>query len=303
MRLGEAIGTTAKIEIYHVYNGVEYLGGSYTPSANTFDFAISLANSLPAGVAITNPGIGYRLRYTNSTASVDPLICLSILSIKIRMYPAASGKAAKFITHSLPDEDTYASSIDQYRVVSMSAWLEYEGSDLTNGGQLAAISYKGGRDPMLNGLWDYNKIAETPGSYQGALKLGNYSVWRPSNERDMMFRNLNTDDRWNLPYIVVAGKVSSADVPATLRLRVVINYEFISTAQFYSYSHSPVAPELIAHAATMLRDFPTSMENPLHFKEIKQFLQKTIGLAQNVGSWVMKNSHWIAPAATALLAL
>jgi len=244
------------------------------------------------------PGIGLRLQAVAPSPNGKGY-CIRYIQLRW-LRGTVTAPIARFATLKFPDEDIYTRSIDQYRVVSASAWVEYEGADLTNGGQIAAIMYRGGRSGTENGLWQYSLVAETPGGYQGALKLGSYSFWMASNDRDMLFRDLDITDRWQLPYIMNVGLVASPDLPHTLRLRVPMNFEFVSTAQFYQYKHADIAPEMITHAASVVSQMNTSMENPLHWATIKEYLAKAANTAWNVGSWVGRNWGVIAPAATAI---
>jgi hypothetical protein len=259
----------------------------------------STADRLHAGL----PGVGFRVGLTDAGAVRSrrsyPLIGLMAYwasnVVDLFTVPVPRFEAFKY-----PDESVYTSTVDQYRVVSMSVWMEYQGATLTDGGQAAAILYRGGRSAFENGLWDYDLVAETPGGYQGALKLGTYSFWLPNNERDMLFRSLDTQDRWRLPYIVNVGLVASPDIPHTLRLRVPTNFELVSTSQFYQFAHALIRPDWILHAGAVTRTMATSMENPGHWDAIKSLLGKAVNTVGKVGNFVKDNWGWIAPAGAAI---
>jgi len=225
---------------------------------------------------------------------------ISVLSCSVYFNIAGSPYTNRYHPLEFPDVATYSSTIDKYRLVSASAWVEYQGSDLQNGGQHAALYYGGGNSPMRNGLWSYASVAETPGSYQGALKLGSYSIWKPSDPRDMLFRNLTASSRWGLPYIIDIGFASTPTQVDALRLRVPANFEFVSTSQFYNYQRARPDPVMLDHANQFLRDFPTSMENPLHLAAIRDILKKAMNAASSVGKWIGDNRSWLLPAASAV---
>jgi len=271
------------------------VGAYYGQATSTFS-AAELAALMTVGSSsqVTGrPGLGFRIVQTGGVNTKT----LTGISCQYGVTLAAGQPQPRLIAVKYPDEAIYNESVDQYRVVSASSWLEYEGADLTNGGQVAAIMYRGGRSAFENGLWDYSLVAETPGGYQGAVKLGTYSFWMPSNERDMLFRNLGSSERWLLPYIVNVGLVASPDIPHTLRQRITANHELVSTSQFYAFDRAEVHPDWIAHAASVVATLNTSMENPLHWATIKEYLSKAVNMAGDVAGWVGKHWGTIAPAA------
>jgi hypothetical protein len=219
------------------------------------------------------PGLGFRIRCTNNDV-------IPILTVTTRFIPKTLEPIPQFKAIQLPDVTVYQNSADEYRPISASAWLEYQGADLTNGGQAAAIMFRGGQPFTYNKLWDYDRVAETPGGYQGALKLGSYSFWFPASISDTLFRPVTTDFEWGSPYIVNVGLVASPDLPHVLRLRVPMNFELLSTAQFFSYAVSDIKPEWLSQTAMLIRSVPTSMENPAHLDFIGGLLDKGVdGLA------------------------
>jgi len=238
------------------------------------------------------PGLGLRISSTLSS----PVIILAVQGLVAPDTDASN----RFRSIAFPGEGTYSETVDQYRVVSMSAWLEYQGATLTDGGQASGIMYRGGAAPFPVGLWDYAKVAETPGGYQGAVRDGTYSFWMPSNERDMLFRDLGSSERWALPYIVFSGLMASPDIPNVLRLRVPTNFELVSTSQIYSYKHAVISPEMITHAVLVVSTMDTTMENPGHWDKIKEILGEGVQTALNAGAFLARNWEAIAGAAAAL---
>lgn len=253
-----------------------------------------------SGIAL--PGISFRMKLALTAGSAPTARMIPIMGWAITI-PATGGGAVvtnRFTPVDFPDTSTYADTVDKYRVVSMSGWTEYEGSDLNNGGQIAACYYGGGQSPMGNGLWAYSRVANLPGGFQGPLRTGNYTIWRTTDPADMLFRPLNSPRRWELPYLVVVGIASTPTQVNALRLRVPSNFEIVSTSQLYSYAQTPGSPLLIAHANDALREFPLSMENPLHWAAIKDVLRGALNKAKDVTKWVADNKGWLVPAATAV---
>jgi hypothetical protein len=262
-----------------------------TPGIQAYN---GVALSLPPGFSKL-PGLGLRI-----AASVD----VAISWIVFRTGVTASGQAfARFQPLDWPDVDTFLETVDRYRTVSMSVWEEYQGSDLNNGGMIASLSFGGGVSPFDNGLFSYSGVAETPGSYSGALKTGTYGIWVPVNDYDMLFRRLDDRSRWQLPYLVIAGNTATPTQLKSIRLRIVANHELISTSQFYNYDFSPNNVLLIEHAARSLRNFQLTMENPSHVQAIRDLLKKATDVGSKVASWISENKQWLMPAASAALAL
>jgi len=280
--------------------------GTYTGRLDITNVCTTVGSVRGAGL----PGIGLRLRavsdgvgtynYTFHVQSVNLVLVNQSLVANTALLAQPQNR---FVSYDFPNNTTYEDTVDSFRTVSMSTWVEYQGSDLLNGGQLASIMYRGGRSPQQNGLVLYEKLAVTPGSYQGALKFGSYNIWVPCNESDMLFRSQFDTQRWRLPYIVHAGLLADITQPNSLRLRLVANQEIISTSQFYQFAAADYDPKDVAIAIYALHDFPTSMENPLHFEAIRDLLRKALGIAKRAGEWAYDNRGWIVPAGQAFASL
>jgi hypothetical protein len=249
------------------------------------------------------PGVGFRLRWEPGF-DIPPVFVNQLrVALSGNSVAASDLFCNRMVPYAYTDHETYQDAIDQYRTVSMSAWCQYQGSTLNDGGQHAAIMYRGGKSPHANGLYQYSKLSETPGSYQGALKLGSYSIWVPSNQRDMLFRDQFDRHDWELPYIVFAGIAQTADQASALRLRLVANHELISTAQFWSYEQADLDMRSIEIALHVLANFKTSMENPLHWAAIKDALRSAIDWTGRIAGWAYDNRKWIIPAGAGMAAL
>jgi hypothetical protein len=244
---------------------------------------ITIPVTIPANTGGGRPGVGFRVLWTPSSGQSMSTAFITAFNATINNLNLHQNR---FIPIDFKDALVYAQSIDQYRLVSMAMWVQYNGSDLQNGGQIAGIMYEGGNAPSENGLYEYTAVAATPGSYQQALKLGQYSIWEPSNENDMLFRKLNPQSRWTHPYIVSTGIVATSTQTNSLRARCNFNFEIVSTAQFYDYEPSPVRPELIEDATRRLVGVPTSMENPSHWETIQKIIDGAGSVVSTVGSAV-----------------
>jgi len=297
--MGIAIGDTIK------FDWVDANGNTATATATatavgqqvfesgpvTVNTLIPLDSDPDVGCASGRPGIGVRLTLTMA----NPLN-QNLISTHGRYTGTQAVARYGLYPVDLPIMAEAIKDIDLYRIVSMSAWTEYQGATLTDGGQLAGLLYKGGDHPNDLGFWQYENVADVPGSYQGKERDGNYTIWFPTNVRDTMMRDLVTPHDWNHPYIVISGIVSSPDIPNTLRLRVPMNIELVSANQIFQRAMGPRRPEWISHAADVLKDFPASMENQNHLSEIKDALRRGLNMASGVGNWLSQNSGWLMPA-------
>jgi len=253
-----------------------------------------------AGFGYPRPGLGFRIRNVGTNGDIP----LTGVQVTVSGASSNSGKRYGMFPIEYPDKASMVTNIDQYRMNSMSQWIQFQGSTLNNAGQHAALMYRGGRSPMENGLIGYESIAETPGSYQGALKDGSYGFWVPSNTDDVLFQSVGkaNSQKWEHPYIVFGGLIGDiTSQPANaLRLRMAANYEFVSKSQMYTYSYAKGHYLEMVHAVQALRDVETTMENPIHWQRIKEILKKGFDAAKDIGTWVNDNKSWIVPGVTAV---
>jgi hypothetical protein len=265
---------------------------SYTLGAATYQALFNAAGYIGL------PGMGIRITNTTNRPFLLASYCWSA-----SVGTLTTVDVPRFEGISLPDEETYAQTVDQYRVVSASNWLEYEGSDLMNGGQAASILYRAGQSAMENGLYAYGPVSEAPESYAGALKHGTYTFWTPNSDNDMLMRSLSPHNRWEYPFIVNAGIVSQPEQLNPVRLRIALNYEVVSTSQFYAFAKPLPCPEWIEEATMVLRRYPCTMANGKHWDWIKAVAKDALNFGKDAIKWGQENKNWLIPAATSLAAL
>jgi len=252
------------------------------------------------GKFVGRPGIAFQIRYT-SIGGTGNITSITLSNMTLLPY-AASYSTQQLILAPIdwPDQSQYLSIVTNYRPVSASAWIAYEGSDLSNGGQHTCIMYRGGQHPNSIGLYDYDGINSVPTCYEGPLKLGSYQFWMPVSTNDTSMRRPVNSGEWTHPYMAIAGIVSTPTQINALRIRCIANFEFVSDSQLWSYKSTRPSPGKILHATQVLHGHPTSMENPLHFGMIKDVIKRAISTAQSFGGWIDSNKGWIIPAATAI---
>jgi len=266
------------------------------------------------------PGLGFQLfwnpDFTESglTGLVDvPLTLNSVSVMSSKLSAQVNPVAPRFRSMEYEDQEILDQMIDRYRVVSASLWAENTASTLQDGGIIGAVSYRGGESPMELGFLNYSTLSQTPEAYTGAFRNGSYSIWRPVNETDILLRQNDNSNIWQYPSIICTGvyqlgikdgaALNTANFVGALKIRIACNFEYITTSRTATTDFSPVAPWKIAHAAFMLRDFKTSMENPIHVATIRNFLKRAIAWGADATSWINNNKSWLAPAAGAALAL
>lgn len=192
--------------------------------------------------------------------------------------------------------DSMTPICEEYRTVAQSILVTYEGDTLYNGGTITARVVDGGDNPMQLGLDTYASIASLPDSYERPLTMGAYAFWKPTDEKDMYFRDAKVDNTdGDLPSFVVAGTVKNV-ANAVIRIRICTVVEIKTFKPFMSTTYSIVDPAQISAAAVALRGIPRIMENPLHLEDIKKFLK---GLVER-GQQVYEAGKTIAPLAIPL---
>lgn len=186
-----------------------------------------------------------------------------------------------YASKSIPNLSTVVQDVEKYRVTAMSAWCQYQGSTLTDGGDAAMVLYRGGRPASMNAVWDYDTISEHPHSYSGKVKDGLYGYWEPQDTKDMHFRQTNAINAYERPYLVMSGTYSgdpgtgAINSPESiLRMRVFCAYEYTSPSQLFNSLPSPVCPELIRLAALALCGEMNVMENGKHLNRLKKIVSK-----------------------------
>lgn len=268
--------------------------------------ATNIASLVPAdndpqvGRCAARPGVGIRLLYTSATNNSMP-----IESISIRYYSATElGSRYVMYPYDLDDQAKFLGDVDLHRVVSMSALLTYMGATLTDGGNLAALTYLGGEHPNELNFWNRDGIAQAVNSpYDGPVKTGTYSIWVPRDATDMAMRKVVNNNDWKHPYIVIAGVMSSPDIVNTLRLKVFANYETVTKSRFATQGYGSSNPAHIRSALLHLREFPKNGPNETHLATIRRFLKSAWDTGSKTVSWIYDNKGWLIPAATAAAAL
>merc|ERR1711916_50753 len=140
---------------------------------------------------------------------------------------------------------------------------------LTAAGQVSGLLYRGGEPSFNSGVSSYSEIARHKDSYNGMLLQGQYNSWEPQDTTDIAFRVPGRVFDTSKPMILCSGVFSGTTIPENcLRLRVTTVIEFTSRSQMFEVQPSPVHPDWIEMANTVLAQAPNSMENGHHKKKL-----------------------------------
>jgi hypothetical protein len=237
--------------------------------------------------------IGFRIKYTGVGAPIN-LIGTTLLSISFLPVLTARG-VYNIVQYPVdwPDQAQFIQKVTNYRPVSSSAWTSYEGSTLNDGGQMACVMYRGGTHPNQASLYNFQNISTTPESYEDKVKKGSYQYWLPASTADTQMRLPINTDEWTHPYMAIAGNMGTPGQINAVRLRAVMNMEFVSPSQVWEYQTAEYNPRMIEAANRTLCGGPTSMPNDIHLKEIYNWLKQSV---KDLADWGVRNSGWLIPA-------
>lgn len=164
----------------------------------------------------------------------------------------------------------------EYRPVGMSLLVSFVGNELYNGGTIAGKYLAGGETPDSLNYPTFEELAQVPDAFQGPLKTGAYLWWKPTDPKDVMFREPNFEnDTGDLPSLYVAGKATDP-TNTQIRLRLCLIVEAKTTRQILPTHYSKVNPDEIVAANRSLQGISNVMENPFHLERIADFLRGVV---------------------------
>jgi len=224
-----------------------------------------------------SPAVGATWARLKVTCNKD----IKILGMNFKIFmPIAINKDSRFTRYSFPDVDGAVNLFDSYRVVSQSLQITFFGDTVYDGGRVAGYYYRGENSLVQGDLLDLGTISTRPNSYSGPLREGLYMVWRPAKELDMQFRDPDNDYlQGGLPVLIFAGKADHNT--STIRVRITTVYEYETSSCLVDTEFSHVYPQWITEAMVALQGFPYAMGNPIHVKEIKNFLSNLVNKGRN----------------------
>lgn len=261
----------------------------------------TVAGSLSAGSS-------YSLTWTGTVVSTASLSYLTIA------YSPLASSTTQYITITPIATSSNTTSMNygnvkKIRPIAMSALMSYSATTLQNGGMVSACLVPGDtltdnvftNSPILGGnyqLWE--NLSRVPRAYNGPLKEGTYTYWRPDSDLDCYLRSPDEMNAYNYPSIVISGEFSPATTLSGLvevgRLEVVTVYEWTTTSTLFE-SFTRVGSHSVMDAVNnAVAPYPTSMSNPIHLADVKRYFQNAV-------KWIGQNKSWIVPAVTSISAL
>jgi hypothetical protein len=190
----------------------------------------------------------------------------------------------------LPIIETLRRDAEQVRFNGMTSLTTYKGSQLTSGGQISSVAYRGGRPPLHARLSDYSAIAEHPDSYSGSSVNGSFGYYKPIDYRGTEFEVIGNGTKYQRPSILTAG-IYTGDGAGNIgngqvfRKRNEYVIEFTSKSQIYEVDYAPTNPMQVLCAAHVLNGEPQVMENSIHWKDIKNLAKKASRKAVALGKF------------------
>lgn len=230
---------------------------------------ITVQYTLPANVA------GFDGIYKGS-GTVDATVEKAIFTIKTHAANSlAMQKCRCFEFQPVTPWDDMVQSVSAYRPVGASLLVTQLSTALNQGGLVASVNNQECTTPTdsNDNRLDYSQMLVAPyDRYDGNLSTGTYCYTKPLDQATLSsFRGLGDRGIYNDSYIMVAGKVATADGD-TIRVRACLTLEVKSTSQMLHYSRPPVAPELLAAARAIVASLNPCVENNSHLKWLGKVL-------------------------------
>lgn len=239
--------------------------------------------------------IGIRILFSSAVSGNKGL---EIISLQCKQVTAGAVPTEQigFVPIEWADTNRILADADRYRPVSCSALSTYQGSTLNNGGRITQLAYQGGEHPLQAGLASYDAVSIVNRAYEGPMMHGAYSFYTPASTADTAMRPVINSKEWKHPYFVTAGTVSDLTQAITLRLKVCMNFEFITPSRLYDTHSVPAKQWQIDQVESHLSRCPTSMPNDSHLSTIYEWAKDK---AKSVASFIGENKSWLLPILTA----
>jgi hypothetical protein len=194
-------------------------------------------------------------------------------------------------------QDVRANS-DRYHLVSYSALLEYTGTDVSNGGYLAAcrVDPHMATDGVDGTAMSFEQINRLPRAYSGPLKKGGYVWWSPGTiqERDRWIPMSGVNDEFATmiafavqPQLGLDGHNPTFTLTVQMVIETLVMKQYLSPEIYFSH---PLAPAV----ASLAQQIPWATCNPLH-PRLKQLGQYAKVAGKKGVQWLWDNKESILP--------
>ncbi len=169
-----------------------------------------------------------------------------------------------------------------YRVTGQAVLVTWTGSDLNNGGVIAAARVAGTWAPQTDSVSDYyDVISDLPfDSYDGALKHGAHVHWMPESLNDFEPHYLGRPPIAPLRKLVVAGRFDDSTQSCRVRVITIIEY-FTDSPSYGAMVFGPPWADFDAYLAILDGTVPAATSNDSHIRtKVKKGLR-------DLRRWVM----------------
>lgn len=210
----------------------------------------------------------------------------------LRVYPTAEFCDYKDINSAL----AVSNSSDESFVVAQSLLCTFEGSSLTNAGQLAIAripprSELGSNNSIDSKPWDnlYSYLASLPvHNYNGPVKNGGYAWYLSTDEQGYFYQRANKHNNTKDSYLVAEFTTNDSSNTA---IRVMVNtiVQFCTISNAFQQQPSDYIGSDIERIRHLLSNIPAAYENFSHRDQLTRKLsslgQKVWSLAKNPNTY------------------
>lgn len=294
-------GGTYVFTIYSTVSGptvcnVVLTGGALVTGGNFGAFTANSSNIISGGWIINVTGASATLTITYST--------LVNVTQSFRIIPVSVDTSSLFVqsTENL-------GNCKKIRPVATSALFSYAGTTLRDGGMISACLVPGDslpdnfytNNPINGGQYqDWENLARVPQAYNGPIREGSYTYWRPDSDLDSFLRTPDDANAYAFPSIVISGQYTPGENLSGLvqvgRLSVTHCYEWTTTSNLYEAYSRPGSHAVMDAITASINGYPTSMSNPIHLADIKRYLRGAL-------DFIWKNRQALGTIATTAASL
>lgn len=241
-------------------------GTSATNAANIISYSrIYTVTSLSSTLTFT---------YSNIT-TVDQVVTITPISVNLS-------------SSLLPQTENYG-NCKKIRPIAMSVLASYSGTTLRDGGMISACLIPGDslidnfftNNPISGGQYQmWENLSRVPMAYNGPLREGTYSYWRPDSDLDTYLRTPDESNLYNFPTIIVSGEFSPGETLSGQvqvgRLQVVQVYEWTTTSTMFEAYTRPGSHNIMDAITSSISGYNTSMSNPIHLSDIGKYMKSAL---------------------------
>lgn len=238
--------------------------------------------------------LGFRLK-----CSVN----LNLVDLRIEVQQVAGTTLGRFDFIQAPISKDITHLYNDISVVGGGLYMSYMGSSLLNGGDTSTYMWRGGFGSSLDGLNSVAQIGESLDGHNNPLKSGNYCVLQPSTIADLEFYSrTDVQSSLSLSQQIIYLNIADLTQNRPVRLYSFLLCEGTSNSPLIKLETAPAIPGGTAAYIVGINRFPDRVDNPLHWKDIKEFGKSLFAKGQHAVAWYNSNSSWINPMLGAIAA-